>query len=487
VISGIESKAFFQGRTGSDPARRSHRERRVPLGGQAAGTELWFLRANERPLKATPHGVIRESVVLNRFGLIASTAVWFFVLSGTADAAPAASADVAYPALFEIVWRTVLERYFDPTFGGVDWFRVRQQYAPVFARADSAVFYRVINEMLFELGVSHVGVVPPGASFDEPALFSPGSVGIDVRLVGEDVVVTRVDPGSPADTAGVRPGWIVRGVDGDAVEAIAQRRVESREPPLHAPYAIPHSVLRRLYGEPDTTVVVELQDGDGNVHQREMRRRARSGRVSFGDVLPPGYTEFETRLLEPGVGYVRFNCFHPSVLALIERFLRSMSAPAGLILDVRGNPGGFSTVADQLAAQFVEHETLFLMDRGRGGSDRRQLEGPPSPYQGPVVILIDALSTSAAEELAAGLQAMGRALVVGQRSAGADLTGEVGTLPNGATFLFPVRQPTTPAGHVIEGRGVVPDIPVELSLQALREGRDPVLERARRRIEKMSR
>ena len=116
----------------------------------------------------------------------------FAVLSATAAAqAPqtAASNVVAAPTdarqeSFNIVWRTVKEKHFDPTFGGVDWDKVREQYAPRVAAVKSDTeLYQLLQQMLGELHQSHFAIIPPEsvapAESKEPL---EGGIGIDVRM-----------------------------------------------------------------------------------------------------------------------------------------------------------------------------------------------------------------------------------------------------------------------------------------------------------------
>ncbi len=136
----------------------------------------------------------------------------------TATAAPTTAApteepskDARYLRDFEMVGETVNRRYFDPTFGGLDWEVVHERYEPLIAEAESdETCYRLINQMLFELEVSHLVVVPPGAwTRGEPAISAPGETGLSVRLLDGKAVTTVVTPRSPADEAGLRPGFVI--------------------------------------------------------------------------------------------------------------------------------------------------------------------------------------------------------------------------------------------------------------------------------------
>ena len=99
-------------------------------------------------------------------------------------------------------------------------------------------------------------------------------------------------------------------------------------------------------------------------------------------------------------------------------------------------------------------------------------------------MLIDVMSASSAEEFSGALQAIGRAVVVGERSAGICVVMDVMQLPNGAMLIVPVAQTRTADGTVLEGRGVIPDIEVALDRSLLLQGIDSQLEAAIEYIER---
>ncbi|HUT19558.1 MAG TPA: PDZ domain-containing protein, partial [Anaerolineae bacterium] len=127
---------------------------------------------------------------------------------------------------FETVWGTVNEEYYDSTFGGLDWQEVHDRYQPQIAAAeDDGTFYDLLNQMLHELGVSHIGALPFELVLERwlsPHDFGQGSIGVDVRWLEDEVVVTSVAPGSPAGHAGLRPGFVIRSIDGVPVDRIAE-------------------------------------------------------------------------------------------------------------------------------------------------------------------------------------------------------------------------------------------------------------------------
>jgi Tricorn protease C1 domain len=113
-------------------------------------------------------------------------------------------------AIFDTAWQTVNDEYFDPTFGGKDWQAIGDEYRQKLATVqdDGTFWFRVLNPMLFELGVSHLAALPPElANQLEKMTFATGSLGMDVRLLSGrrgrtasrfgDYRGGRLDPGRP--------------------------------------------------------------------------------------------------------------------------------------------------------------------------------------------------------------------------------------------------------------------------------------------------
>lgn len=109
-----------------------------------------------------------------------------------------------------------------------------------------------------------------------------------------------------------------------------------------------------------------------------------------------------------------------------------------------------------------------------------------NPYLGPVVILTDGGSASTSEIFAGGMQEIGRAVVVGERTAGAALPSIFQKLPTGALFQYAIADFKTPKGTLIEGRGVAPNVEVKLTRRSLLDGRDIQLDAAIEQIQKQS-
>src|SRR5262249_55216879 len=154
---------------------------------------------------------------------------------------------------------------------------------------------------------------------------------------------------------------------------------------------------------------------------------------------------------------------------------------------LRGNPGGVGQMSCGLAGMLESAETSLGTMRMRAGFQNFAVFPQSGAYLGPVVVLIDEMSASTSEIFASGMQSLGRATVVGRRSAGAALPSVLEKLPTGAVFQYAIGDFRTPKGTLIEGKGVAPDIEVNLSREALLGGSDDQLDAAIKAINKSRR
>lgn len=389
---------------------------------------------------------------------------------------------------FEIAWSLVNNSYFDPEFGGVDWEEIHDRYRWRALLASDSDYYNLVNQMLWELNVSHLVMVPPGIwQFVEPTVFAEGTIGVDVRLLDGEAVITAVDVGSPGEKAGLRPGLIIKRLDGVTIDDIAREAQFYMEPPYNDRHRTEHitsdEILSLIYGLPGVEVAIAYSDERGEVHEVHITRESRSGKTTIAMGLPDTFIDFEARRLDNGIGYMRFNWFHPALAQKIPDAINSMEGAPGLIIDLRGNPGGMREVAITAAEHLVEQRTRCSTLTRRAGFSEIVLEPTEGGYSGPVVVIIDVMSKSSSEFFAACTQAIERAVIVGERSPGSVGPAEMMLLPNGATFLFPTAQERTLDGTLLEGQGVVPDIEVDLDRTLLLKGVDSQLEAAIQTIE----
>jgi carboxyl-terminal processing protease len=200
---------------------------------------------------------------------------------------------------------------------------------------------------------------------------------------------------------------------------------------------------------------------------------------SFGN-LPEQHVWFENKTLDR-TAYVRFNMFLdlPRVMASFQKTVENCKACDGLIIDLRGNPGGIGGMAMGMAGFLVDKPnqrlgTMYLRD-----STLNFLVNPRADvFAGPVAVLVDGCSASTSEIFAGGLKDLGRARVFGTRTAAAALPSAFERLPNGDGFQYAVANYISQGGQPLEGLGVTPDVVVELTRPALLAGHDTVIDAA---------
>ncbi|MBV9925226.1 MAG: hypothetical protein JOZ96_09450 [Acidobacteria bacterium] len=408
------------------------------------------------------------------------------LLCVAAQTAPAQSTDALRRETFETVWRTVKENHFDPTFGGLDWEAVGERYRPLAAAAKTdAEFYGVLRRMIAELRLSHFAIFPPGALDAVPpsqggVKAERGSAGIDVRVLGGRAVVTRVDPGSAAERAGLRTGFVIQRVDKqDVTQAIARLAASDLSEGYKRAY-MHGAALGPLAGPAGAKRVVTYLDGRDRPGEATLTLLPSPDEMSepFGS-FPAVPAQFEARRFGD-VGYVRFNIWVVPQMEKLRRAVREMADTRALVFDLRGNPGGLGVMAAGLAGLLTEKEFSLGALMQRRGHNNFIANPQPGAYLGRVVILADGLSGSTSEVFALGMQEAGRATVVGETTAGAALPSIFTRLPTGATFQFAFADFKTPKGVRVEGRGVIPDVSLRLDRRSLLAGRDPQLEAALR-------
>ncbi|QYO66048.1 S41 family peptidase [Leptolyngbya sp. 7M] len=386
-------------------------------------------------------------------------------------------------ASFEKVWKTVNDRHFDPTFGGVDWGKIRLKYEPVTKRAASdEELHNILRQMLNELKLSHFGIHPMNLTAEQVNR-ETGYVGIDIIMIDGEPVVNRVDPGSPGDRAGVRKGFVISRIDAEKASEIliayektlVGRALTEQSRKVY----LERHLETRINGKPGSTVSLEFIGGNRMIQQTTITREEFKGEMSrpFGN-FPAQQVHFESRSIAPDIVYVRFNMWVMPQLAKLRNAVRDLSTVSGLVIDLRGNPGGIGAMAPSLAGYLVSEKASLGTMRTRERSIQFLVYPQINPFRGKVVILTDHGTASTSEVFAAGMRDIGRATLIGGVSSGAVLPSVFETLPTGALFQYAISDYRTPKDQPLEGAGVSPDIAVDQATEALLAGRDAQLERA---------
>ena len=396
---------------------------------------------------------------------------------------------------FDHVWNTVREKHWDPALGGVNWQAVRDELRPRIEKAQSETEVRaIIAEMLSRLHLTHYGVIPgavyrdvendktsPASEPGEPVESQPGTTGIDVRVAEGKALVVTVDSSAPAYKQGVRPGWVLERIDDEDLAPVLRRVTSTYQHSTMQAMMLARTVLARLDGPLDNSVEVEFRDAHDRPVTLTIERKTPRGNPEKFGYMPESWFWIETRQIAPDVGYIAFDYFlDPTRLtSAFQEEIRRCETCKGIIIDLRGNPGGIGILAMGLAGYFIDKPDLKLGTLYMRDLPMKFIVNPRQPaFHGPLAILIDGLSASTSEIFAGGMQDLKRARIFGSKSAGAALPSLFERLPNGDGFQYAMATYQSESGQTLEGTGVTPDVPVDVTRAALLAGQDPALDSA---------
>ncbi len=281
------------------------------------------------------------------------------------------------------------------------------------------------------------------------------SIGADLAVQNGDLVITHVYQNSPADEAKFGPGTRILRID---------QLMTNNLPAYYA--------AERLRGEVGSTVELEIvSPGQTDTEVYKLVRRPVAGTVEF-DRIPDNMTELAD------YGYLRISSFQKSTLQEVREALAQLQTAGikGLILDLRGNPGGAFESAVKVSELFLPEGSLVVLTQGSVKDLNQPFRGGGmNPFALPMVVLVDGETASAAEVLAGSLKEQGRARIIGQNTFGKGTIQQLILLdkaplqktPGGiritvAKFYWPGRSPDA-------GRGIVPHDLVDPDSSALIE------------------
>ena len=272
-----------------------------------------------------------------------------------------------------------------------------------------------------------------------------GGVGLELAVRRERLVIVAPLDDSPAARAGLRSGDVIVAIEGRS----------TRDATLG-------DAARWLRGRPGTPVELTIE-------RRTRPETAADGR-RFEITLERALIEIapvEGRLLDGRIGYVRVKIFQRDTVEALQRQIRalkrrvgSVGGPlAGLVLDLRNNPGGLLSQAVAAADLFLtDGEIVRTVGRGDVVKARWRATRPGTLTEVPMVVLINGGSASASEILAGALQDGRRGLLVGTSTFGKGSVQGLFRFPGGAGLKLTVAHYLTPSGRSIHGQGIEPDI-----------------------------
>ncbi|MBU1179265.1 S41 family peptidase [Patescibacteria group bacterium] len=317
------------------------------------------------------------------------------------------------------------------------------------------MLWGAISGLVGSLGDPYSSFFPPKEAgvFESSVRGDFEGVGMEIGIKNNILTVVAPLKGTPADMAGMKPG--------DKILKI--------EDTLTADLTVEEAV-QLIRGEKGTKVALSiLREGTEEPFQVEIVR----------DVIQIPVLETEKK--DGGIFVINLFSFSGRSVNEFRNALREMidSGSSKLILDLRGNPGGYLDAAVDIASWFLpmgdvvareqfsdDHEELY---RSKGYNVFNNL---------PMVILINEGSASASEIVAGALSEHGKATLVGKKTYGKGSVQEMISIENGSSLKLTIARWLTPNGKSISKEGLEPDISVEFTKEDYEAGRDPQMEKA---------
>ena len=293
-----------------------------------------------------------------------------------------------------------------------------------------------------------------------------GGIGAQVEASPDrrGVIITRPLPNTPAEKAGIRAGDRILAVDGvdaldwSVLEAVNKIRGEKGTP---VTLTVEHvgsldpvdiTIIRDTIDDP-SVMVIEVPDTD------------------YGRIRISQFTAQTSRELRKGIQQLVDN------------------GAKGIILDLRGNPGGLLSATVDVASEFLTNGLVTYEVDSRGKKDEWKVKKGGHFPEIPMVTLVDNFSASGSEVLSGALQDQGRSVVIGTNTFGKGSVNLLRGLSNGGGVYLTIGRWFTPNGRLIEDVGIEPDVVVEYDAEALganpqtNEGGDPQVEAAIKQLD----
>lgn len=265
-------------------------------------------------------------------------------------------------------------------------------------------------------------------------------IGAEVGVRDGMITILAPLPDTPAEMAGIRPGDVILAVDGRDIGGLSLLEV-----------------VNLIRGEGGTTVRLLVRHRDAAEAVEIEIRRARIALESVRLIMQVG-----------GIGHLRLTGFtrdtKEELLRALERFRRSRGA--GMVVDLRNNPGGLVSSVVEVTSQFIDEGVVLYQIDAQGDRRDWEAESGGAALEVPLVVLVNEFSASASEVFAGALADYRRAPIVGMTTFGKGSVNNLWPLSDGSGVNFTVANWFTPGGTLIEGEGIVPEIIIEPSESA---------------------
>ena len=386
--------------------------------------------------------------------------------------------------VFDDVWETIQERYYDPTLNGIDWHAKRSAFRPMAAKANSThEFYELLRQMVSSLKDAHTRVYSPDEKFDwwNPRFVT---VGLTVREIEGAPTVVYVEPNSDAARTDIQPGDTIASIDGVPVANVIATRLANSGARTDS-FARSRTVGSLFEGPAGTSVRVGWTNRQRKLKSAVLQRYWAQRHLGFNNQR------------KGKLAILRIDAFTQSVAWEFSKALPDvLDGASAIVLDLRSNGGGDAEAMADIASLFLDDGTNLGKFADRFGASfelqtyaKRLWRVPQLTHvKLPLVVLTSENTSSAAEIMVAALQTKHRAHVIGSATCGCVLAiRNRHPLPDGGLLDVSEFDYRTAEGVRLEGLGIKPDETVPLTRKDVYSRRDTVLEVAKHVVNGRSR
>ncbi len=316
--------------------------------------------------------------------------------------------------------------------------------------------YGAINGMVASLEDPYTSFLPPQQNEAAEASLNGTYEGIGAELGEKENQIIVISPfdGSPAKDAGIRPGDAILKVDDKATIGMSV-----------------NDVVKLIRGDAGTIVKLTVGRKDSTEPKEITIKR---GQIKIDSVT------WEDK--KDGIAYIRISRFGDDTNKVwdesVAKINTQMADLNAVVLDLRGNPGGYLDSSIHIAGEFYKDKPVIYEEYASGKQIERSTDRIGSLNGVPVVVLIDEGSASASEILAAALRDNAGAVLVGQKSFGKGTIQDVRNFTDGSGVHITIAKWLTPNKEWVHEKGIEPDVKVEVSEQDINDQKDPQLEKA---------
>ncbi len=275
-------------------------------------------------------------------------------------------------------------------------------------------------------------------------------VGIEISTEDGKLIVVSPIKNTPAAKAGVEAKDLIVKIDGKSTEDMDIQEA-----------------VKLIRGEEGSKVVLTFVRNGGKPFDVEIIRQ---------DIKVPNVSG---EIIDGDIGYINILQFSESTGKDVDKELKSLKekGAAGIIIDLRSNPGGLLEEAVIVSSSFIKTGEPVVKIKPRDGKSETKLStGKSADTEIPLVILVDKGSASASEIVAGAIQDHGRGEIVGEKTFGKGSVQSVITLSDGSGLVITTAKYLTPDGRSLSGKGIKPDVVVERDMEAHKSGDDNQLD-----------